>query len=1184
MGDEAWAPGVRFHDLGIERELGRGAFGRVYLARDAVIDRRVALKVVPRLGDEDRGRERVLREARAVGRLSHPNIVTLYRFYPPAEQDAWVFEFEYVEGGSLRDLLGADRVLQPDRATEIARGVGSGLSAAHAAGVVHGDVKPGNVLLTTSGSVKLGDFGLARLRGDLSQSFSSTSAIVGTPVFMAPEIVMGERPTSASDVWAFGVLLYRMLAGRMPFVGDSVPVLFCAIQQAEPAPLGPLVPSHVQDLVNACLAKEPDSRPSRWDEILAQLDPAQPAPGARRSVVISPGILGRDAERTVLERILTQAERGEGAAARILGPTGIGKTALVHEMRTTAVGRGFRWLEASVTSLRGMLRPLLEAARGAVDVGDAHDSLFGSAATIVHRLLDEEMTLRLESRSQTVWALEQLLRGIARDRKLALVVEDAHLADAEDRRTLAHLARSLPGAGIILVVTERTDGREEPDGELASSAGIVEVRLGPLSRADTHRMIERWAGTPRIPAEVAQHILSASEGNPLFVGELLRHLEQTGALLRGDSVRIGPAWSAATPPLRIRDLVAARAASFDEGDRELLDVAAVDGSDFDGEAVAAVTERPLLLVLRQLQRLYREHGMIVPSDQGFRFANTLFHDVLYADLAPELRRAFHLALAEHLESRAQPPDPERIGTHWERAQRPDRAAPHLERAAWRASQRQEYLRAVELGRRAGLLRNDLDPAAAVARAEVLLALAGCLVDLGKRKEAEGILDVLSGAAVAKGDEELGLRTAVWRSDIRYLSAGAEAADQAALVRAADILPEGPDRGRALYLLGLMAKTRGDLAGAETRLAAADAIFARTGHASLHSSTLDQLAQVAAARGHGREAEQLYEEAARVSRACGRQASAAVSDGNRALIAFERGPDPRLERVLEDAIHVLDLAGLHALAAHFGVSLAAFLYDRGAREEAERRIDDALAALEGTEYPLGLAAALHEKAHLAFVRGDLAGAAQAVERGRAAAQKAGSGRPQAAAAALEAVVHAWGGEAVAAAEAVQAAVALEGGGSSPFWMLLVAEAALYGLPGSALDLLPAASARPTLAGRVLAGARAFADPAGPADALLDAAAAFRDPATGGRRAALAAVASCFESEALRRGGSEAAAPARAALAAARALGHVWLEAAALRLLARVEPSAGHAGALDALLGRVTPGNDALTRAWVVSEGG
>ena len=197
-------PGRVVEGLRIERELGRGAFGTVYLAEDELLGRRVALKVVetPAPSMRDRG----LKEARVVARLHSPSIVTLYRVHPLDDEAGWLLEMEYVAGGSLKDLVAPGEPLPPSRAAAIAAGVLDALRVAHEAGVVHGDVKPGNVLLERTGAVKLADFGLSWLIDDVSLS-SVTAAPAGTPAYMAPEIVLGERNQQPSDVWSVGVML-----------------------------------------------------------------------------------------------------------------------------------------------------------------------------------------------------------------------------------------------------------------------------------------------------------------------------------------------------------------------------------------------------------------------------------------------------------------------------------------------------------------------------------------------------------------------------------------------------------------------------------------------------------------------------------------------------------------------------------------------------------------------------------------------------------------------------------------------------------------------------------------------------------------------------------------------------------------------------------------------------------------
>lgn len=241
------------------REAGRGGMSTVYEAVDTRLGRPAALKVLavpPHLLPAQREVmvTRMRREARAVGSLSHPNVVTIFDV---GEQDGLHYlVMEYLDGVTLRARLDSGPLL-PGEAVNVLDQVAGGLDAVHHAGVVHRDLKPSNVMLLPAGRVKLMDFGVARATDDTTMT--QVGSMVGSPAYMAPELVRGDKATRASDIWALGVLLYQMLAARTPFQGDSIPALLYQIAHAEPAPLPGVTPA-VARVLERALEKNPAKR------------------------------------------------------------------------------------------------------------------------------------------------------------------------------------------------------------------------------------------------------------------------------------------------------------------------------------------------------------------------------------------------------------------------------------------------------------------------------------------------------------------------------------------------------------------------------------------------------------------------------------------------------------------------------------------------------------------------------------------------------------------------------------------------------------------------------------------------------------------------------------------------------------------------------------------------------------
>jgi serine/threonine-protein kinase len=254
----------------IVRHVARGGMAEVYLARDLLLDRPVALKVLfPEFSTDRSFVERFRREARAAANLNHPNIVSVYDW--GEEGGTYFIVMEFVDGPTLRDLVRGEGPLFADRAAEIGAEVAGALDFAHRRGVVHRDVKPGNVLISTA--VKVADFGIARA-SDPQESLTQTGAVMGTATYFSPEQAQGLPIDPRSDVYSLGVVLYEMVTGRPPFTGDS-PVAI-AYQHVRETPVPPSqhnrdVPPAFEAVVMKAMAKNRDDRYNSADELRSDL-------------------------------------------------------------------------------------------------------------------------------------------------------------------------------------------------------------------------------------------------------------------------------------------------------------------------------------------------------------------------------------------------------------------------------------------------------------------------------------------------------------------------------------------------------------------------------------------------------------------------------------------------------------------------------------------------------------------------------------------------------------------------------------------------------------------------------------------------------------------------------------------------------------------------------------------------
>lgn len=261
--------GTRLGNYEILSLLGAGGMGQVYRAVDLKLDRQVAIKVLADALDGAAEKERFLNEARAASSLDHPNIGTIHNIEETSEGLLYIVMTCY-EGETLQGRLGRGPVsisLAVDTVIQIARG----LAAAHAKGIVHRDIKPPNIMVTSQG-VKILDFGLAKF--NISGHLTQTGKAVGTPAYMSPEQALRRTVDHRTDIWSLGVVLYQLITGRLPFQADNVPAMLLAIAKESP-PLIETMPSEIGAIVNRCLAKEPAGRYSNCRELLADLSRIQ---------------------------------------------------------------------------------------------------------------------------------------------------------------------------------------------------------------------------------------------------------------------------------------------------------------------------------------------------------------------------------------------------------------------------------------------------------------------------------------------------------------------------------------------------------------------------------------------------------------------------------------------------------------------------------------------------------------------------------------------------------------------------------------------------------------------------------------------------------------------------------------------------------------------------------------------
>ena len=673
----------------VKQFLGEGGKKRVYLAHDTLLDREVAFALITSEGLDQTSRTRVQREAQAMGRLgSHPHIVTVFDLgqEPSAGsgQGQPYMVTELMGGGDIEGVIekADDHRIPLERAIEVATEVCRGLDFAHSRGIIHRDLKPGNVWLTQDGTAKIGDFGLA-VALDRSR-LTTEGMMVGTVSYMPPEQAVGGEVTPRSDLYSLGAMLYEMVTGRPPFLGDdSVAIIGQHINTPPVAPTwhNSQCSRPLEALIMRLLAKNPSERPESANDVLAALadidlvtSVEQPAAGVDEAHALDSlagGVfVGRQQEMGELKACLEDALSGRGRLVTLVGEPGIGKTRTAQELATYAGLRGAQVLWGRCYEEQGMppYWPWVQAIRSYVrerereqlrsEMGAGAASIAEVVSDVKERLPDLQPLPQTESPEQARFRLfdsiTAFLKAASQRQPLVMVLDDLHWADQPSLLLLQFVARELGNSRLLLMGTYRDVelSRQHPLaeslGELTRERLFQRVLLRGLTRQDVVRFIEVTAGVAP-PSGLAEAVHTHTEGNPLFVTEVVRLLVQEGELTQESGTR--DSWTVRIPE-GVREVIGRRLNRLSQRCNDTLTIASVIGREFTLDQLKPLiddlTEDRLLDVLEEAlaARVIEE----LPQAVGrYQFTHALIQETFTEELTLTRRVRLHARIAKTLD-------------------------------------------------------------------------------------------------------------------------------------------------------------------------------------------------------------------------------------------------------------------------------------------------------------------------------------------------------------------------------------------------------------------------------------------------------------------------------------------------------------------------------------------------------